>query len=101
MRAQFGAPVHDLHRRLISLRRRHPWLHRARATVEHVASDQVVYVSRLGDESLTVALNVASSECALPTPGATRVLEGAAVLTGSGVDATARLAPHGWAVLGP
>jgi len=96
-----GAPVHDLHRRLISLRRRHPWLHRARATVEHVASDQVVYVSRLGDESLTVALNVASSECALPTPGATRVLEGAAVLTGSGVDATARLAPHGWAVLGP
>ena len=95
-----GAPVLDLHRRLISLRRRHAWLHRARTTVEHVANDQVVYVSRFGDESLTVALNVASSECALPTPGVTRVLEGAAVLTGSGVDTTAGLAPHGWAVLG-
>lgn len=34
--APFGAPTHELHQRLIGLRRRHPWLVDARTTVEHV-----------------------------------------------------------------
>ena len=94
-----GQPVLDLHRRLIALRRRHPWLHRARTTVEHVANDHIVLLSRSGGDSLTVALNVADTACSLPTPGATRVLEGAAELAGEGDATTATLGSHGWAVL--
>jgi cyclomaltodextrinase len=94
-----GRPVLDLHRRLISLRRRHPWLHRARTTVEHVANDHIVLVSRSDANALTVALNVSDTACTVPTPGATSVLEGEASLTGAGDSAIASLPPHGWAVL--
>jgi cyclomaltodextrinase len=94
-----GRPVLDLHRRLIALRRRHPWLHRARTTVEHVTNDHVVLVSRSDGSALTVALNVADVECMLPTPGATSVLEGEASLTSQDGGVMATLAPHGWVVL--
>jgi cyclomaltodextrinase len=95
-----GQPVLDLHRRLIALRRRHPWLHRARSTVDHVTNDQVVLVSRSGDVAITVALNVADAPCTVPVPGATHLLEGSADLAGAGPGATATLASHGWTVLG-
>jgi cyclomaltodextrinase len=95
-----GQPVLDLHRRLISLRRRHAWLHRARTTVEQVTNDHVVLVSRYDGNALTVVLNVADVPCTLPTPGATSVLEGDASLAGDGAPATTTLPPHGWAVLG-
>jgi cyclomaltodextrinase / maltogenic alpha-amylase / neopullulanase len=94
-----GQPVLDLHRRLISLRRRHPWLHRAHTSVEHVTNDHVVLVSSSDGNALTMVLNLADTPCALPAPGATSVLEGEASLTGAGVRATASLPPHGWAVL--
>jgi len=95
-----GQPVLDLHRRLIALRRRHPWLHRARTTAVHVANDEVVLVSRSGDDAITVALNVADAPCTLPIAGATHLLEGSADLAGAGDAATATLAAHGWAVIG-
>ena len=95
-----GAPVLDLHRRLIALRRRHPWLHEARTTVEHVTNDVVVYVSRRGDDALTVVLNVADTPCTVTVPGAAHVLEGSAALAGDGGAATATVTAHGWAVLG-
>jgi cyclomaltodextrinase / maltogenic alpha-amylase / neopullulanase len=94
-----GAPVLDLHRRLLSLRRRHAWLHRARTTVDHVTNDHVVYTSRLGDDAITVALNVSDVEITLPTPGATELLDGLATVSGEGVAASVALPPHGWAVL--
>ena len=98
--SSLGRPVLDLHRRLISLRRRYPWLHRARTAVELVTNDHMVYVSRYGEELLTVVLNVADAKCTLPTPGVSRVLEGTAALAGQDAGATATLVPHGWAVLG-
>jgi cyclomaltodextrinase len=95
-----GRPVLDLHRRLIALRRRQPWLHRARVTVRQVTNDHLVLVMRSGDHAITVALNVSDDSVALPTPGATSVLEGGGSLAGSGGGVTTTLAPHGWAVLG-
>jgi cyclomaltodextrinase len=94
-----GRPVLDLHRRLIALRRRHPWLHSARTTVEHVTNDDVVLLSRSDGNALTVVLNVADTECTLPTPGVRSVLEGEASLNGDGTSATVTLPPHGWVVL--
>jgi cyclomaltodextrinase len=94
-----GRPVLDLHRRLIALRRRHPWLHRARTTVELVTNDHVVLVSRSEGNALTVVLNVADTECTVTTSGVRSVLEGEASLNGDGTSATVTLPPHGWVVL--
>ena len=95
-----GAPVLDLHRRLIALRRRHPWLHRARTTVEHVTNHEVVLVSRHADGAITVALNVADAPCVVATPGAVAVLEGQCILDGEAAGRTATVPAHGWVVLG-
>jgi cyclomaltodextrinase len=98
--SRLGQPVLDLHRRLISLRRRHPWLHRARTSVEHVTNDEVVLVSRRDGDALTIALNVADKPCSVPTPGASSVLEGTGETSGAAADTTTALPAHGWAVLG-
>jgi hypothetical protein len=65
-----------------------------------VTNDAVVYVSRRGDDSVTVVLNVGDTGCTVPAASVVRVLEGAAELTGDGGAATATVAAHGWAVLG-
>ncbi|KAB8190111.1 DUF3459 domain-containing protein [Nonomuraea phyllanthi] len=44
--AASGAETYLLHRRLIGLRRRHPWLHRARTTAEHLTNTAVALRSR-------------------------------------------------------
>jgi cyclomaltodextrinase len=95
-----GQSVLDLHRRLIAVRRRHPWLHRARTTVTHVTNEHVVLTSRVDDDVVTTALSVSDEACSLTTPGATHVLEGIAELSGEGDSVVALLPPHGWAVLG-
>ena len=85
-------PVLRLHQELIGLRRRHPWLHRARTTQVELTNTTFVYEVRDGDESLTVALNLDDAPLAMPagTPVACD-------------DATrgdrSAVAPHGWAVL--
>lgn len=54
-----GAWVHNAHQQLISLRRRHPWLHRARVSVESIANERIAYeVIGDGGRSLTVELEV-------------------------------------------
>ena len=85
-------PVLRLHQELIGLRRRHPWLHRARTTQVELTNTTFVYEVREDDESLTVALNLGDAPLAMPagTPVA--------------CDDTTRgdqavVAPHGWAVL--
>ncbi|WP_433442578.1 alpha-amylase family protein [Nonomuraea sp. CA-141351] len=44
--APYGAEVYRLHQRLIGFRRRHPWLHRARTTAEHLTNTAVALRSR-------------------------------------------------------
>ncbi|MEJ8278111.1 alpha-amylase family glycosyl hydrolase [Pseudonocardia spirodelae] len=51
----------DLHRELIGLRRRHPWLHGARTEVEHVDDSRLVYVSRGDGGALRVTLDLAAA----------------------------------------
>ena len=93
-----------LHQRLIGLRRRHPWLHRA--TTEAVLLDNrcYVYVSRHGDDVLLVALNIddAPLSVLLSDIGFQR----AQVIGGDGapelVDVEeAAVGPHGWLILRP
>ncbi|GAA3242397.1 alpha-amylase family protein [Pseudonocardia petroleophila] len=80
--APFGAPVQEVHQRLIGLRRRHPWLVRARTTVEHLTNTTIAFRSSGGPgEELVTLLSVDDAPQRLP-----------------GVDEV--LAPHSWRVLG-
>jgi cyclomaltodextrinase len=91
-----GLPTFHLHQELLSLRRRHPWLHRSRTTVHHVANETLVYEQTDGEHRLLVALSTAGDPVSVPVPGAREVLAGPADLLSS---SHCRLSPAGWAVL--
>jgi len=84
---------------LISLRRRHPWLHRARTTVLTLSNEHIVYEASGNGGTLTVALNLSAAPAELAVPSSA-----AAVLAGHGTKHPDRniisLPGHGWAVLG-
>ena len=85
-----GWPTYRLHQELIGLRRRHPWLYRARTQVLDLQNEFIRYRSVYGDDSMTVLLNVSER--------AREFDPGAEVLAGRGAVA-GRLEPHGWAIL--
>ncbi|GEL95305.1 alpha-amylase family protein [Cellulomonas composti] len=85
---------YHLHQELIGLRRRHPWLHRARTRVLVTENTHLLYESSAAGERLLVALNLADEPWPLPAEAA-----GAAVVAG---HADAGVVPaRGWAVLAP
>ncbi|WP_336487564.1 alpha-amylase family glycosyl hydrolase [Methylobacterium nigriterrae] len=92
--APYGWPVYRLHQELIGLRRRHPWLHRARSAPLHLANEALVLESR-GEGRLLVALNLAGAGAELPAPGARLVEAGDGRLVGDRVS----LPPYGWGIL--
>ena len=98
--AKAGWPVYHLHRELIGLRRRHPWLHRARTEVLKLSNEHLVYQARAGGSAITVALNMSAQTATLSLPSPAGV-----VLAGNGellTEAPAvRLPAGGWAALGP
>ena len=65
-------PVLRLHQDLIGLRRRHPWLHRARTTQVELTNTTFVYEVRDGDDALLVALNLGDEPLASRPGGASR-----------------------------
>jgi cyclomaltodextrinase len=94
--------VLDLHRELIALRRRHPWLHAARTTTPHLDNEQAVFRSEADDRWIDLALNLADEPQTLPVPGDGQVLAGSGDLADAGSESAAvGLPAHGWAVLGP
>ena len=97
--SDLGQSVHSLFRELIALRRRHPWLHRARSRVLHLANEQLVYACEAGGDSLVVALSLSDDVATVPATGALTVIAGAGQLADAGADATLALPAHGWAVL--
>lgn len=114
VRPEFSAPPTDLepdaadtlnlYRHLIGLRRRHPWLHRARTSTLRLDNRFYVYQTRDGDNSLVVALNVDDDAAALPV--AELLGRPAEVLAGAGapppeVVSDIEVPPHGWLVLTP
>ncbi|HSU35985.1 MAG TPA: alpha-amylase family glycosyl hydrolase [Propionibacteriaceae bacterium] len=85
--------VEQVYRTMIGLRRRHPWLVDAVIETDQVAHAHIVVRShaRHGDESLTLALNLASKPFALA--------RGAKVLEAEPAVSDGAVAPHGWAVV--
>jgi cyclomaltodextrinase len=98
--APFGWPVYRIHQQLIALRRRHPWLHRARTRTVELANTHFVFEAFDQQHCLTVALNLAD------TPLVRSISRDCAVVAGNGVSqrhegspTQLTLPPHGWTVL--
>lgn len=96
--------VLNLHRYLIGLRRRHPWLYEARTSALRLENRCYVYETRHGDDSLIVALNLADTAAPLEVAELTgrpaEVLAGAGAPPQKVVGHTA-IAPQGWLILSP
>ena len=95
-----GWDTYRLHQHLIGLRRRNPWLHRARTSVLHLANAHLAYEARHEDHRLITALNVSDDPARLPAPHARTVEAGTGELHRPGTpDAHLDLGPHAWSVL--
>lgn len=113
VRPEFGPPPAesepgpaslDLHRFLIGLRRRHPWLYRARTTALRLDKRCFVYETRCGDDALLVALNADDAPTVIPVGHLTG--RSAHVVAGTGAPppeevSEAELPSHGWLILRP
>lgn len=97
--AGVGRPVFELHRRLIGLRRRHPWLHAARSHTLSLANEVLAYEVRSGADALTVVLNLSAAPAEVEVPAGVQVLlEGNGGLDAVGSRLT--VPGRGWAVAG-
>jgi cyclomaltodextrinase len=88
-----------LHQSLIALRRRHPWLHRARTRQVHLANAQLVLAMMEASQTLFVALNLADEPVSLPVPEAQRIEVGEGQLVSDAGGVRVSLKPQGWAIL--
>ena len=94
----------NLHRYLIGLRRRHPWLYEARTSALRLENRFLAYETRHGDDVLIVALNLDDTAMALPVAELTG--RHAEVIAGSGappqeVLSVASIPAQGWMILAP
>ena len=64
--ADDGWPTYRLHQRLIGVRRRNPWLVRARITVEHLTNESVALCSTDDEHRLLLLLNIADEPRQFP-----------------------------------
>jgi cyclomaltodextrinase len=90
-----ASEVFELHRRLIGLRRRHPWLHRATTRTVTLTNLGYVFEASAEGERVVVALNLDDAPLRVETDAAA-LLEGAADHDGGRWI----VPPHGWAVFG-
>jgi len=86
--------VYRLHQRLIGLRRRHDWLHRATTTTVELSNEQFAFEAGADGHRLLVALNLGDDPL---EPDGTAGSPLAADDETSG-NAGGAVAPHGWAV---
>ena len=101
---EFGGRVWELHRYLIGLRRRHPWLHGAQTTALRLDNRQYVYATRSGDDVLLVALNTDDRPLNVVLSGLgtsrAQVVAGSSAPPQEVVDAVV-VEAHGWRILQP
>jgi len=97
--APHGWPTYRVHQDLIGLRRRHPWLIRARTEVLHLENQALAYhcVDPDGGPGLVVLLNLSDDEFAFPLGVGSRALLLGSVRSGPPEHVEA----HGWAILAP
>ncbi|ADB35714.1 alpha amylase catalytic region [Kribbella flavida DSM 17836] len=92
-----GQPTYRLHQHLIGVRRRNPWLVRARTAVEHLTNKSAALRSTSGDAELLLLLNVADEPHHFPAEAAGLNL--AAHSTDAPPTDPLTVPPHGWTLL--
>ena len=94
-----GLSTYRLHQDLIGLRRRNPWLVRARSEMLHLENKQIVIKVSADGNRLIIALNLGTESARLPVGDASSIVLGDGVLTRSGSPATVDLEGFHWCVL--
>jgi cyclomaltodextrinase / maltogenic alpha-amylase / neopullulanase len=97
--APFGWPIYRLHQELIGLRRRHPWLYKARSRVIELHNTDLVFEAFHEENRLWVALNLANAPIVRAIPAAIARLAGDLAVRRKGTATEITLPPHGWGVL--
>jgi cyclomaltodextrinase len=99
--APSGWAIYRRHQELIGLRRRNPWLYRARSRVVHLANAQLVVEASDGARRLALALDLDGGR-ELPVPDMRAIVAGCGALARPGTRETRiRLGEGGWAILSP
>jgi glycosidase len=93
-----GWPVYRLHQRLIGFRRRHPWLVRARTSVEHLGNTALAYRSSAADGSVLVLLNTGDEPYRFPVD-VSELVVAQTPEPGAPAGEPALVPPHSWAIL--
>jgi cyclomaltodextrinase / maltogenic alpha-amylase / neopullulanase len=96
--APFGWPTYRLHQELIGLRRRHPWLHRARSRVTELHNTDLVLEAYHENDRLWVALNLADAPITRASPAPVAKLAGGGAVCRKGAATEITLPPHGWGI---
>ncbi len=90
-----GEQVFRLHQQLIGLRRRHPWLHRARSETITLRNESLVLRIRAANDHLILALNLDDTALSVADTASRALLAGQGHRTGD----VWTVPPHSWAVL--
>ncbi|BAM89158.1 alpha amylase catalytic region [Bradyrhizobium oligotrophicum S58] len=98
--ALFGWPTYRLHQQLIGLRRRHPWLHRARSRVITINRSDLLLETSYGADRLWVVLNLADAGIVRTIETEADRLAGDIELSHKGGATDVSVPPHGWGILG-
>jgi len=97
--APFGWPIYRLHQQLIGLRRRHPWLHRARSRVSELRNADLVFEAFHEGNRLWVALNLADASITRTIQAAVDKLAGDLAVHRKGATTEIVLSAYGWGIL--
>ena len=90
-----AAEVYRVHRQLVGVRRRHPWLHTARSDTTTLTNETLVLRLAGPDDVVTLALSLTDDDLDVAADG--ELLAGSATDRGAG---RWRVPGHGWALLG-
>jgi cyclomaltodextrinase len=99
--APFGWPVYRLHQELIGLRRRHPWLHRARTKAVELRNTDLLLEVHHDSQRLFVTLNLSDAAVTRALPAAVARLAGEVAVTRARGGSEIVIPAHGWGILAP
>jgi cyclomaltodextrinase / maltogenic alpha-amylase / neopullulanase len=97
--APFGWPTYRLHQELIGLRRRYPWLHRARSRMMELHNTDLTFEAFHEQNRLWVALNLVDAPVVRAIPAAVDKRAGDLTARRTGATTEITLPPHGWGIL--
>jgi len=97
--APFGWPIYRLHQELIGLRRRNPWLNRARSRMTELRNTDLTLEAFHENNRLWVALNLSEEPIVREIPAAADKLAGHFAIRRKGATTEMRLPSHGWGIL--